>query len=219
MDLSNPLIAYAAVFVAGLISSISPCVLIVIPIVISYVGGYAEGDLKKAFVYSLFFSVGVAVTLTLLGAVASLLGTLVGDIGGYWKYILSALAIIIGLQAMRVLPFQIPSLPLMKVGWGGLLGALLCGMLFAVASAPCATPILALILTYVASKNNLLYGTSLLLVYSLAHTAVIFLVGISTGMAEAVLKAKKIGGISEYFHIASGLLFILFGVLMLFYMP
>ena len=219
MDLSNPLIAYISVFVAGLISAFSPCVLITIPLVISYVGGYAEGDIKRSFSFSLAFVVGLSITFTILGAIASLMGTLLGDVGSLWRYILAAVAIVMGLQMMGLLNFQIPTPRLVKTEQKGLIGAFLLGMLFGVASSPCATPVLALILTFVASKHNLLYGTSLLFVYALAHTVLIFAVGVSTGLAEVFLKSQKIADFSVYAHKVSGALFVLIGLYVLFYLP
>ncbi|MFA4857834.1 MAG: cytochrome c biogenesis protein CcdA [Candidatus Margulisiibacteriota bacterium] len=219
MDLSNPLIAYLSVFVAGLISSFSPCVLVTIPLIISYVGGYAEGDAKKSFLFSLAFVVGLSITFTILGAIASLMGTLLGDVGGFWKYILAAVAIVMGLQMMGTLNFQIPTPQMVKPEQKGLIGAFLLGMLFGVASSPCATPVLALLLTFVASKHNLAYGTSLLFVYALAHTVLIFLVGVSTGMAEIFLKSRRVGKLSYYLHKFSGLLFVFIGLYVLFYLP
>jgi len=219
MDISNPLIAYASVFAAGLISSFSPCVLITIPLVISYVGGYAEGDVKRSFSFSLAFVVGLSITFTILGAIASLMGTLLGDVGGFWKYILAAVAIVMGLQMMGLLNFQIPTPRLVKTEQKGLIGAFLLGMLFGVASSPCATPVLALILTFVASKHNLMYGISLLFVYALAHTVLIFAVGVSAGLAEVFLKSQKIADFSVYAHKVSGALFVLIGIAVLFLMP
>ena len=219
MDISNPLIAYASVFAAGLISSFSPCVLITIPLVISYVGGYAEGDVKRSFSFSLAFVVGLSITFTILGAIASLMGTLLGDVGGFWKYILAAVAIVMGLQMMGLLNFQIPTPRLVKTEQKGLIGAFLLGMLFGVASSPCATPVLALILTFVASKHNLMYGISLLFVYALAHTVLIFAVGVSAGLAEVFLKSQKIADFSVYAHKVSGALFVLIGLAVFFLMP
>jgi len=219
MDLSNPLVAYLSVFVAGLVSSFSPCVLITIPLVISYVGGYAEGDVKRSFTFSLAFVIGLSITFTVLGAIASLAGTLLGDVGGFWKYILAAVAIVMGLQMMGVLNFQIPTPKMVKTEQKGLIGAFLLGMLFGVASSPCATPVLALILTFVASKHNLAYGTSLLFVYALAHTVLIFAVGVSTGLAEVFLKSRKVADFSIYAHKISGAIFVLVGLLILFYLP
>jgi len=219
MDLSNPLIAYLSVFVAGLISAFSPCVLITIPLVISYVGGYAEGDIKRSFSFSLAFVVGLSITFTVLGAIASLMGTLLGDVGSFWKYILASVAIIMGLQMMGLLNFQIPTPRLVKTEQKGLIGAFLLGMLFGIASSPCATPVLALILTFVASKHNLAYGASLLFVYALAHTVLIFAVGVSTGLAEVFLKSRKVASFSVYAHKVSGALFVLIGIAVLFLMP
>jgi cytochrome c biogenesis protein CcdA len=219
MDLSNPLIAYLSVFVAGLISAFSPCVLITIPLVISYVGGYAEGDIKRSFSFSLAFVVGLSITFTVLGAIASLMGTLLGDVGSFWKYILASVAIIMGLQMMGLLNFQIPTPRLVKTEQKGLIGAFLLGMLFGIASSPCATPVLALILTFVASKHNLAYGASLLFVYALAHTVLIFAVGVSTGLAEVFLKSRKVADFSVYAHKVSGTLFVLIGLYVLFYLP
>jgi cytochrome c biogenesis protein CcdA len=219
MDFSNPLIAYAGVFIAGLISSFSPCALITIPLVISFVGGYAEGDVKRSFSFSLAFVIGLSITFTILGAIASLAGTLMGDIGGFWKYILAAVAIVMGLQMMGILTFQIPTPRMVKTEQKGLIGAFLLGMLFGVASSPCATPVLALILTFVASKHNLAYGTSLLFVYALAHTVLIFAVGVSTGLAEVFLKSQKFSNFSVYAHKISGAVFVLIGIAALFLMP
>jgi len=219
MDLSNPLIAYFSVFIAGLISAFSPCVLITIPLVISYVGGYAEGDVKRSFSFSLAFVVGLSITFTILGAIASLMGTLLGDVGSLWKYILAAVAIVMGLQMMGLLNFQIPTPRLVKTEQKGLIGAFLLGMLFGVASSPCATPVLALILTFVASKHNLAYGTSLLFVYALAHTVLIFAVGVSTGLAEVFLKSRKVADFSVYAHKVSGALFVLIGIAVFLMMP
>ncbi|MDI6732092.1 MAG: cytochrome c biogenesis protein CcdA [Candidatus Margulisbacteria bacterium] len=212
MEISNPLIAYFSVFAAGLISSFSPCVLITIPLVISYVGGFSEGNIKRSFAFSLVFAIGLAITFTILGAIASLAGTLLGDIGGYWKYILGMVAMVMGLQMLGILNFQIPTPKMVKTEQKGLIGAFLLGMLFGVASSPCSTPVLALILTFVASKQNLAYGTSLLFVYALAHTFLIFLIGISTGMAEFFLKLQHVQNASYHIHKISGLIFILIGL-------
>jgi cytochrome c biogenesis protein CcdA len=193
--------------------------LITIPLVISYVGGYAEGDVKRSFSFSLAFVIGLSITFTILGAIASLMGTLLGDVGSFWKYILAAVAIVMGLQMMGLMNFQIPTPRLVKTEQKGLIGAFLLGMLFGVASSPCATPVLALILTFVASKHNLLYGTSLLFVYALAHTVLIFAVGVSTGLAEVFLKSQKIADFSVYAHKVSGVIFVLIGIAVFFLMP
>lgn len=217
MDFGNPLVAYSAALVAGLLSSASPCVLAVIPLIIGYVGGYAEGDLKRSALYSALFSVGLAVTFSLLGMVAALTGTLVGDIGGYWNYIVAAVAIIMGLQVIGL--FQLPSLSIGQSGRykpKGLWGALALGLLFGLVISPCATPFLAIVLTYVAAKQNTLYAGTVLLAYSLGYTAVIVICGLSTGIAGSVLRSEKLQKGYELVRKASGVLLVLAGLYYLF---
>ncbi|BCS51919.1 hypothetical protein GSVR_02270 [Geobacter sp. SVR] len=69
-----PLVAFGAVFLAGVLSSASPCVLATIPLVVGFVGGYSDGDKWKAFRYSLVFVLGLSLTFTAFGAAAGLWG-------------------------------------------------------------------------------------------------------------------------------------------------
>ena len=217
MDLGNPLLAYLAAFTAGILSSASPCVLAVIPLIIGYVGGYADGDWKRAALYSGLFSFGLAITFSLLGVIAGLTGTLVGDIGVYWKYLVVAVAILMGLQLLGL--FQLPSFGVGQNGRfkpKGLWGALALGLLFGLVISPCATPFLAIVLAYVAAKQNTFYAGSVLFAYSLGYTAVIFICGLSTGIAGAVLRSEKLQAGYELVRKASGVILILAGLYYLF---
>jgi len=75
-------LAFFAVFIGGLISAASPCVLAAIPLIIGYVGGYSEGNRKKAALFSLVFVLGLSITFTLLGAAASVMGKFLGFMEG-----------------------------------------------------------------------------------------------------------------------------------------
>jgi len=212
MDFSNPLIAYFSVFLAGLIASFSPCVLSTIPLVLGFVGGYSEGDIKKSFLYSLLLSLGLSLTYTLLGLIAALLGRLLGDVGGFWQYILGLVAVLMGLQLLGVLNFEIPSINILNPKRKGLWGAFIVGMLFGVVASPCSTPILAIILTFVASKQNIPYGVSLLFIYALANCAVIFILGASIGFTQTILKSTNIQKTAYYLRKISGIILVLLGV-------
>jgi len=80
----------------------------------------------------------------------------------------------------------------------GILGAFILGLIFGIVSSPCATPVLVLILTFVASKGEILYGTSLLFVYAIAHCALIFLAGTAAGFAESFIKSRGISNITNF---------------------
>jgi cytochrome c biogenesis protein CcdA len=216
LDFSNPLIACGAAFLAGLVASASPCTLVLFPLIIGYVGGYAGGDVKRSALYALLFSLGLAVTFTLLGAIAALTGSLLGDIGGYWKYALALASAAVGLQLLGAVNLNIPTTDLNRIRQRGLLGAIFLGLLFGVATSPCSTPILAVILAYVASARNLFYGISLLFAYSLGYMVMIFAAGLSAGAATALLNSPRFQLGADIARKFSGLVFLLAGIYFLF---
>lgn len=210
----NPLLAYLGVFLGGILSSSSPCVLATIPLVIGYVGGYSEGDRRKAFLYSLTFILGLSLTFTILGAIASLVGGLFGVTSRLWYFVVGGVAIAIGLHLIGFYDLNLPIPVHLQPKQRGILGALLLGLIFGIVSSPCATPILALILTFVASKGEVVYGTSLLFIYALGHCALIFLAGIAAGFAETFVKSKGISSISLWGKKTGGAIVVLVGAYM-----
>ncbi|HBZ01944.1 MAG TPA: thiol:disulfide interchange protein [candidate division Zixibacteria bacterium] len=208
---NNPAFALVAVFAGGLISAASPCVLAVIPLVIGYVGGYSQGDKKKALKYSLIFALGLAIAFTLLGAAAGFIGSFLGLTGKYFFWAIAVIAIIMGLSLIGFFEIRFPFKNKLQVKTGGLLGAFLMGLLFGIASSPCATPVLVVILAYVATKGQILYGTLLLFTYAIAHCALIILAGAVTGFVESFAKSKGIANFSIWAKKVSGALIIFAG--------
>jgi len=208
----NPLLAYFGVFLGGILSSSSPCVLATIPLVIGYVGGYSEGDRRKAFLYSLTFILGLSITFTILGAIASLVGGLFGVISRAWYFIVGGIAVVIGLNLIGLFEWSLPIPVHLQPKQKGILGAFLLGIFFGIVSSPCATPVLALILTFVASKGEVAYGTSLLFVYALGHCALIFLAGTATGFAESFIKSKGISNMTTWGKRVGGVIVVFAGI-------
>jgi cytochrome c biogenesis protein CcdA len=208
----NPFLAYLGVFIGGILSSSSPCVLATIPLVIGYVGGYSEGDRRKAFLYSLTFILGLSITFTILGAIASLLGGLFGIISRTWYFIVGGIAIAIGLNLIGLFEWNLPVPVHLQPKQRGILGAFLLGIFFGIVSSPCATPVLALILTFVASKGEVAYGTSLLFVYALGHCALIFLAGTATGFVENFVKSKGISNMTVWGKRIGGSIVVFVGI-------
>jgi cytochrome c-type biogenesis protein len=193
----NPFLAYLGVFVGGILSSSSPCVLATIPLVIGYVGGYSGGDRRKALLYSLTFILGLSITFTILGAIASFIGGFFGVAGRTWYFVVGGIAVAIGLQLIGLYEWNLPVPVHLQPKQKGILGAFILGLIFGIVSSPCATPVLVLILTFVASKGEILYGTSLLFVYAIAHCALIFLAGTAAGFAESFIKSRGISNITS----------------------
>lgn len=208
---TQPLLAFGAVFLGGVLSSASPCVLATIPLVVGFVGGYAEGSRKKAFIYSLAFIIGLSITFTMFGAAAALLGTMFGTVGGWWYLAVGCVAVAMGLQMLGLYELRLPDLPQFKPKQGGIVGALLLGLFFGVASSPCATPVLVVILSFAALKGNILYGTLLLFTYALGHCLLMLAAGTFTGFAEAFAASRGLANISLWAKRASGVIIALAG--------
>jgi len=199
-----PLVAFGAVFLAGVVSSASPCVLATIPLVVGFVGGYADGDRWKAFRYSLAFILGLSLTFTVFGAAAGLLGTMFGTLGGTWYLVAGAIALLMGGQMMGLYEMRLPISRDFKPKRGGLVGAFLLGLFFGVVSSPCATPVLVVLLTLVAGKGQVLYGIALLFCYAIGHCLLMLFAGTFTGFVEGFVKARGVVNFSTWAKRVSG---------------
>lgn len=205
-------LAFVAVFIGGLISAASPCVLAAIPLIIGYVGGYSEGGGKKTAFFSLVFVIGLSITFTLLGAAASIMGQLLVFMGR-WLYIgLAAIAGLMGLQLMGFISIPLPFQKAKAVKSKGLLGAFLLGLLTGTASSPCATPVLAVILAYVSTQGDVMYGGALLFIYALGHCALILAAGLSVGLTESIIVSRGVRNYSLYSKKFSGVILFAIGI-------
>jgi cytochrome c-type biogenesis protein len=211
-------VAFPACFLAGIISSASPCVLAMIPLVIGYVSGYSEGSPKKAIQYSLVFTLGLTITFTILGVIAGALGRLFGDVGGFWKYVLPPVAIILGLFLLGVFKFNIGISQRFMPKRKALLGAFLMGLFFGIVATPCATPVLAVVLTVAAAQKRIAYSGALLLCYALGHWILVLGGGISAGFAQKVLSSRGMANFSDYSKKIAGVILIGAGIYLFIYL-
>jgi len=211
-------LAFPSCFLGGVVSSASPCVLAMIPLVIGYVGGYAEGSQKKAIQYSIVFTIGLTITFTILGIIAGAMGRLFGDVGRFWNYVLPPVAILLGLYLLGVFNFNIGISQRFMPKKKALLGAFLIGLFFGIVASPCATPVLAVILTFAATRQEIAYSGGLLLAYALGHWVLVLGAGISAGFAQRVLASRGISNFSTYSKKAGGVILIGVGIYLLTYL-
>lgn len=214
---TNPWLAFIAVFIGGTLTASNPCVIAMIPLTISFVGGYKETKgVKRAFLLSLAFVFGLTVMFTAMGIVAALLGTLFGVTGRLWPIIVAIVCFIMGLHLLGVLRFTIPVPQNFKPKHTGYIGAFLLGLLFGIVSAPCAAPILIVLLTYIAAKGNVVYGTLLLWTYAFGHCLLILIAGTSMGIAKSMLDSKGLTKANLILRKTAGLVIIAVGIYFLF---
>ena len=202
-------IAPLVALLAGVLTAFTPCSLSTVPLVIGYVGGSVQDDTKKAFRYSLVFAGGMAITFTVLGVVASLMGRLIGAAASWWYIVLGVLMVLMALQTWEVYNF-IPSTFLQsKNTKKGYAGALATGILGGVFSSPCATPVLILLLALVAGQGSLAWGILLLLLYSIGHSILVIIAGTSIGFVKKLTANPKYEKASKALRIIMGILILL----------
>lgn len=204
--------AYLLVFVGGIVTSMGPCNMAMIPLVIGFVGGQKDLTRGRSLVLSTAFAVGLAITLMSMGVFVSIVGGFIGGIGGAWYYAVAAVCILMGMQWAGII-----SLPLLD--WGarqresikrrGLAGALLLGLVSGFVASGCATPALAAILTLVMSEGAIAYGASLLLAYGLGRGVPIVLFGAFAGLVKLMPRmtqwTARLERLSGMILIATGL--------------
>ena len=214
----SPWLAVVAVFFGGITTALNPCVLAMIPLLMSVVAGNKETTtVRLSLVFSLLFVLGLAVTFTALGLVSGLMGRMFGDVGAFWKYAVAGVCLLMGLHLLGVIKWNLPVPAGIRVKKQGYFGAFLLGLLFGVVSTPCAVPILAVLLAFVAEKGNILYGGFLLFVYALGHSALVLVAGTSVGAAKGLLESKGLRRAHAVIQKVAGILIIGIGLYFLFW--
>lgn len=211
---NNMWLAPLLALLAGILTSVTPCSLSSVPLIIGYVGGIGEKNTKKAFAYSAVFSLGTAVTFVTLGIIATSAGKLMGTSSPLWYIILGVLMVLMALQTWEIFNF-IPSINLIsKSKKRGFIGAFLAGILGGIFSSPCSTPVLIALLAIVAGEGNLIWGILLMLLYSIGHSALVMAAGTSIGFVQKINSSKKYKKTASILKIVMGTAILLIGFYM-----
>ena len=212
---SNLYLAPILALLGGILTSLSPCCLSTIPLIIGYVGK-DNNDTKKSFVLSVLFALGMTMTFTILGVVASLFGRILNINSNLWYIILGTIMVLMALQVWEVFSFVPSSYAVSKNKKIGYVGAFFAGALGGLFSSPCSTPILVVILAFVAKEGSLLYGTLLLLLYSIGHSILLIIVGTSTSTLRKITNSSNYGALSNVLKVSTGLIILILGFYMLY---
>ncbi len=209
---SGRTIVFALVFLLGVITSFSPCVLSILPIMVGYIGSREGISRLKGFFLSLQFVLGMAITLAILAVAAASFGRIFEQTNRAWYFVLAGVTILMGLNLLDVVPLRFPTLQKMPAFSGNFLGPVLMGMAFGLVMSPCTIPVLAVLLTYAAARGDVLYSMGLLFFYGLGHGMILLAAGTFTSVLTTIPQIRaRTGFITK----ASGILLLLAGLYLL----
>ncbi|MCF7857844.1 MAG: cytochrome c biogenesis protein CcdA [Candidatus Cloacimonetes bacterium] len=185
------LVSLSASFVWGVMSILlSPCHLASIPLIIGFVNDQGTISTKRAFTVSLLFSVGILITIAMVGVVTATLGRILGDLGTPGNYIVAVIFFLIGLHLLDVIhiPFTgNTGQPDFKKR--GLLAAFILGLFFGIALGPCTFAYMTPVLTvaFKLAPTQFILATLLIMLYGLGHCSIIVLAGTFTEVVQKYL--------------------------------
>ena len=206
-------IAPVFALLAGVLTSLTPCSLSSIPLVIGVVGG-TGAPTGKAFRLSLLFAAGSALTFTVLGSIAAAAGTIIGTSAKWWYLLLGVLMVLMALQTWEIFSIIPSTWLLSRNSKKGYPGAFLAGIFGGLFSSPCATPALVALLAVVAGSGNFGWSVLLLLLYGIGHGALTVAAGTSVGLTRKIAASSRYGKLSVLLKIVMGTLILLIGLYM-----
>ena len=187
----NLLLAFALVFLSGLLTSFTPCIFPMIPITLAILGHDSQKRSRwQNFSLSVFYVVGIATTYSILGVVAASSGQLFGSNLGH-PLVIGTMCLIFFLMALSmygVFEIQVPAFlrqSFRRHSSGvNFAGAYFSGIAAGVVASPCVGPVLVTLLAFVASTQNRVLGFFLLFTYATGLGVIFLVLGAFTQLAQ-----------------------------------
>ncbi|MBD2260185.1 cytochrome c biogenesis protein CcdA [Pseudanabaena sp. FACHB-2040] len=205
-------VSLTVVGLAGLLTSLSPCLLSMLPIMVGYMGGYESESRSESALRAVGFALGLATTLAILGLFAGLFGYVYGQVAMGLPIVVSLIAILMGLNLLGALPLSLPTVSgptLVDLNLPPGLKAYLLGLTFGIVASPCSTPVLATLLAWISTTGDPVLGGALLLAYAVGYVLPLVLAGTFTAFVKRLLELRQWSG---WITPASGVLLVGFGV-------
>ena len=180
-------------FLWGMISVLlSPCHMASIPLIVSYVAGQDKGlRPRHAVHYALAFTVGLFITIALVGIVCSLLGRMLGEVGPYWTVLVGGILLWVAADMMGIAKCSMYGGLLGKIRIKGPAGAFVLGLAYGVLSGSCTFGFIAPILAFITIQQKVATGILFIVLFGLGHSIPIAVAGSSTATVKNLLESSS----------------------------
>jgi cytochrome c-type biogenesis protein len=195
-------IAALGCFLWGMISVVfSPCHLASIPLIVAYVGGQHQIlSSRQAAQYAVAFTVGLFITIALVGIVCAILGRMLGDVGNYWQILVGVALVWVALGMFGVEKCSMSGSLLYRLNLRGLSGALGLGLAYGVLSGSCTFGFIAPILAIITLQQKIATGILFILLFATGHCIPIVVAGSSTAFVKGVMESSRWQGAGNWFR-------------------
>lgn len=197
-DVSNAGLLILFSFLGGLVASISPCILSLLPVNLSYIGTRDITSRHDALLKASAFVLGVVTVLSLFGLFSSLMGFVLVQFQGYFHFAVGLVIGLMGLSLLGILRLPLPQLiapqsPIAdrtppQSSAARLLRSVVepygVGLTFALVSSPCTSPVMFAVLTAAAATGSQVQSVLAMVSYALGYTILIFFASLFTGLVK-----------------------------------
>lgn len=212
-------IAALGCFVWGIISVMfSPCHLASIPLIIAYVGGQHQAmSPKQATSYAALFTLGLFITIAIIGIVCALLGRMLGDVGNYWQILIGLVLVWVALGMLGVEKCAMSGSLLYRLNLKGLFGAFALGLSYGILSGSCTFGFIAPILAIITVQQKVAAGILFILLFAVGHCLPIVIAGSSTAAVRRLMENSTWQGAGNWFRKVAGMVICLLGIYFIVY--
>lgn len=199
-------LAVLGCFLWGVVSVLfSPCHLASIPLMVAYVAGQEKAvNPRHAACYSAAFTIGLFITIALVGVICALLGRMLGDVGNYWQVLVGAVLIWVALGMLGVESCTLSGSLLGRFSLKGLPGAFGLGLSYGILSGSCTFGFIAPILAIITVQGDIAFGMVFIVLFAVGHCLPILLAGSSTALVRNLLESRAWQGAGNWFRRGAG---------------
>lgn len=201
-------------FAWGMISVLfSPCHLASIPLIIAYVGGQHRAlTPKQAGSYAALFTLGLFITITVIGIVCTLLGRILGDVGNYWQILIGLLLVWVALGMLGVEKCTMSGSLVYRLNLKGLFGAFALGLAYGILSGSCTFGFIAPILAIITVQQKMVSGILFIVLFAVGHCLPIVIAGSSTAAVRRLMENSTWQNAGNWFRKGAGVCIGLLGI-------